>query len=248
MSIKVITIDFWNTLFDSSNGLERNKYRLGVLIKETDKIGYNIKFDDLEPIMQSSWEYFNDMWMNNQRTPSSCEIIDFFWNQLELSNNKETKNKIAGEFENSILLYPPKIMIGVKNALKTLSKNFKLGIISDTGFSPGSVLKKILKKEDILKYFHAFSFSNETGVSKPHLDAFNKIFNDLGIKPKEVLHIGDIESTDIIGAKNAGMKAILFQGNNIDDISYNNSLETKADAKCSSWNEIIIEIKKLNSK
>ena len=39
----------------------------------------------------------------------------------------------------------------------------------------------------------------------------------LNAKPAEAVHIGDIFRTDIVGAKNAGMKAIRFAGFNTGD-------------------------------
>jgi FMN phosphatase YigB (HAD superfamily) len=37
----------------------------------------------------------------------------------------------------------------------------------------------------------------------------------LGVKPRELLHIGDLEPTDIAGAHTMGAKAALFTGENI---------------------------------
>ena len=246
MSLKVITIDFWNTLFDSSSGLDRNKYRLNALITETDKLRCLIKQDELEPAMKSSWEYFNKVWMNEQRTPSSLDMVNYFWEKLKLPNNEESKLKIAETFSNSILIHPPKLVPQVKEALDELSRNYKLGIVSDTGFSPGSVLRKLLEKDGILKYFGVFSFSDETGVAKPNPKAFLAVLDHFKCKPEEALHIGDIENTDIVGAKSLGMKAIRFDGDSSAFLVKENPKETLADFECSDWKEIPPLIKKLN--
>jgi len=244
--LKVITIDFWNTIFDSSSGVDRNKYRLNALITETDKLGCFIRQEELEPAMKSSWEYFNHVWMNEQRTPSSMELVNFFWKKLNIPESEESVNRIAETFSNSILVHPPKLVANVKESLKELSIEFKLGIVSDTGFSPGTILKKLLEKEEILGYFDAFSFSDETGVAKPNKKAFLTILDRFECNPEESLHVGDIEKTDILGAKNLGMKAIRFDGDSSAYLVKENPEETLADFKSGDWLEIPRLIKKLN--
>ena len=86
-----------------------------------------------------------------------------------------------------------------------------LAIISDTAFSPGSVLKQLMERDGIARYFDHYIFSDETGVAKPHPDAFHKALDGLGGTPEKGVHIGDIERTDILGAKGVGMEAILYR-------------------------------------
>jgi putative hydrolase of the HAD superfamily len=246
MSLKVITIDFWNTIFDSSSGVDRNKYRLNALITETDNLGCFIKQEELEPAMKSSWEYFNHVWMSEQRTPSTLELVNYFWKKLNLPNDNTSIQRIADTFAYSILAHPPKLVSGVKESLDIISKDYQLGIVSDTGFSPGTILKKLLEKENILEYFTAFSFSDETGVSKPHEKAFKTVLDNFDCEPELALHIGDIEKTDIIGAKNLGMKAIRFDGDSSRYLIKENPEETLADYKTGDWSEIPKLIKKLN--
>ena len=246
MSFKIITIDFWNTIFDSSSGIERNKYRLKALIEETDKLGCFIKQDELETTMKSSWEYFNQIWMKEQRTPSSIELVKFFWEKLNLPESKDSIEYLADTFANSILIHPPKLVNGVKKALPILKEKYHLAIVSDTGFSGGKVLRKLLEKESIIHYFDAFSFSDETGFAKPRKEAFQKVLDDLDAQPNEGLHIGDIENTDILGAKSIGMKAIRFIGDSSRFLIKQNPEHTIADFETDNWAKIPEIIKKLN--
>ncbi len=90
----------------------------------------------------------------------------------------------------------------------------KVGLISDTGYTPGRTLRKILANHGIERHFHAFSFSNETGYLKPNPQTFHAILEQLNVPPEEAVHIGDLEETDIAGAKAVGMKAIKYIGSN----------------------------------
>ncbi len=247
MPLKVITIDFWNTLFDSVNGAERNKFRKAILINEIDKYDILIKADEFNEVLSASWEYFNDVWLNQMRTPAPYETAEFIWKYLKLPYNEESINNISKKFGEAILDFSPNLIDGVKEALQKLSLDFKLGIISDTGFSTGVHLKQLMDRNSILQYFSAFSFSDETGVSKPHPKAYKTILETLNVLPAEALHVGDIEQTDIKGAKELGMKAIRLSADIVNLESSDYDSDTQADAKAKTWNDVLIAIKKFNS-
>ncbi len=236
--IKVITIDFWNTLFDSSNGIERNEHRMNKLKFAFESIGLNIPDEEYEKAMQDAWEYFNNIWRNELRTISTKDAILFFWNYFNAPKVEELIDDVIDTFEKSILIHPPKLIERVPETLEKLSQKFKLAIVSDTGFSPGSVLRELLKISGIYNFFTTFSFSNETGVAKPHPKAFLTVLNALECSPENALHIGDIEETDIQGAKNLNMFAIRFIGNNISFLNEDTEIHTIADSIATSWLEI----------
>ena len=246
MPLKVITIDFWNTLFDSSNGTGRNNARQIALLNAIDKHGITVMGDEFSEAVQASWATFNDIWKEEQRTPSPREMLIFIWDFLKLPKDNESIEEVLIAFEQSILTSPPKIIEGVKNALEVLSQKYKLAIVSDTGFSPGSAMRTLMKKNEIFDYFSAFSFSNETGVSKPSPKAFFKVLDELQCLPQEALHIGDIERTDIAGAKDIGMKAILYTGDSTAFLNQGNPETSRADASANSWKQILTEIEQMN--
>ena len=176
MSLKLITIDFWNTMFDSSNGAKRNQFRLQKLAIAIESFDRKIEQSEFNKAMQASWEYFNEIWIKEMRTPRPKDTIAFFWHCLDLPFDKNIIEKVANEFANSTLEHPPAILPGLKEALAKHSEKYKLAIVSDTGFTPGYALRELLKTNDLIQYFEAFSFSDETLVSKPHPKAFFTIF------------------------------------------------------------------------
>jgi putative hydrolase of the HAD superfamily len=245
MSIDVITIDFWNTLFDSSNGSERNAYRINILKENLKLIGKESSQDELAEAIRASWEYFNKIWIEEQRTPSTIDTIEFLWDYLNISYNSERIEAIANAFAACILDIPPKLTNGIKEALNILSQKYKLAIISDTGFSPGFTLRLLLDKEKILNQFTSFSFSDETGFAKPHPQAYMTVLNELECSPSRALHIGDIEQTDITGAKRLGMMAIKYSGDPTTFFPQSKSNETIANAESKDWREIVEIIEKM---
>jgi putative hydrolase of the HAD superfamily len=101
------------------------------------------------------------------------------------------------------------LLPGAKEALGTVrSKGYKIGLISNTGRTPGIVLRKVMENLGILEYFDTTTFSNETLVRKPAESAFRATLDKLKVAPKSAVHVGDDAEGDIAGAKRAGMRAI----------------------------------------
>lgn len=238
MKIKVITFDFWNTLFDSSNGHIRNNERISAIAEELSKLGVATDIE-LNPLLSKAMEYFNSEWIHKQITPDALQLIEFIWTELKLKKDLFAMGRLKTIFEEAVLYYPPALTDGVSEALSELEQSYKLAIVSDTGFSPGRVLKSLLNTEEILHYFSAFSFSNETKTAKPNKYAFDYALQQLDCKPEEAIHIGDIERTDIIGAKSIGMKAIRYYGD-AKSRDYNEiSINSIADYSADNWGDIV---------
>ena len=246
MEIKIITIDFWNTLFNSDSGRLRNSARLKVLINTLNDLEIQIEEEIFDTVMQESWKYYSEKWVNETRTPNANEIINYIWEKMNFAKNEKAVNYVVDFFENSILYFPPKLQENALFAIQELSKKYKLAIISDTGFSPGKVMSQMLEEIGINKYFTAFSYSDETGVAKPHPKAFTTVLEFFDCLPENALHIGDIERTDIAGAKNIGMYAIRYDGDPDSNLAFPKTVETQADFVAKDWNEIVEFFANLN--
>lgn len=239
MDLKLITIDFWNTIFDSSQGIERNNFRRESMLAAAKQLSIEIDNNDFDMAVKESWDYFNRIWIEEFRTPDAYELVKFIWKKFNIPEDDDLINKVVKDFAETVYWYPPALMSGIREALDILEKKYTLCIVSDTGLSPGTVLRSMLNTESILHYFQAFSFSDETGTSKPHPKAFLTVLDKFNCSPEQALHIGDIEYTDIKGAKSLGMKAIKFTGDETSFLSMRHKDETAADFTAGSWSEIL---------
>jgi len=100
--------------------------------------------------------------------------------------------------------------------------------------SPGSSLRTLLERNGFLPYFQSVIFSDEVGVSKPHALMFETCARGLGVDARDLLHIGDLEMTDVAGAKAIGAQAALFAGDNARHLE-----GTTADYVFMKWGEFI---------
>jgi HAD superfamily hydrolase (TIGR01549 family) len=107
------------------------------------------------------------------------------------------------------------VVEGAAEVLTALrSAGIGLGLVSDTGVSPGRVLRRILATLGIADNFNpkAMAFSDEVGVPKPHPRMFQRALAALDVEPAEAVHIGDLRLTDVAGGKAVGMRTVRFVG------------------------------------
>ncbi len=72
-------------------------------------------------------------------------------------------------------------------------------------------MRQLLDKLGILRYFEATVFSDELGWRKPDGRIFLEAARKLGTLPTNIVHVGDNPEDDVWGAKQAGMRALLFE-------------------------------------
>lgn len=238
MPSTVITIDFWQTLFDDSGGPQRNEERQAALREAIANAGHFRDIEEVDTAFRSIWEYFDHHWLNHHRTPTSQEMVEEICQRLDLTLADEAIQQVTYTFANGVLSNPPALLPGVHKALAFLAERAPLALISDTAFSPGRVLRSLMEQQGIASYFSNFIFSDESGVAKPHPDAFRRAVEPLGGDLAHSLHIGDIERTDIRGAKGVGMKAILYRGNHIPHKYADDGTKSVADAVIMHWEEL----------
>jgi putative hydrolase of the HAD superfamily len=94
---------------------------------------------------------------------------------------------------------------GVREMLRAFKEQgFKLGLLSD--FPPEVKLANM----GLGGYWDVILCSESTGRLKPHPLPFLELSERMGVPPERILYVGNNTSYDIIGAKEAGMKAALI--------------------------------------
>jgi len=103
---------------------------------------------------------------------------------------------------------PPDIYEGARELLEALHGKVKLGIISDSGLTLGVDMYAIMEADGIVGLFDHFTFSDQTGTTKPMVRQFSHTLHRLGGRPEQAVHVGDLEQTDVLGARRMGMRVI----------------------------------------
>lgn len=95
---------------------------------------------------------------------------------------------------------------GTREALQRIGTRYPLGVISNADGKIDAVLGSC----GIADLFASITDSGVVGYEKPHPAIFEAALRKMTVGPEESLYVGDMYSVDYLGAKRAGMQAMLF--------------------------------------
>jgi len=201
--LKAVTFDFWGTLVDVSHALtdERIAYLAACLPHSRRKVA----------------EAYRDAWIEFMRQSAqglglgTSTVLANVLDNLSATLSPQQAAAVLRYWQEVLIEYPPPFLPCVSDVMQDLcQRGLRIALISDTGFTPGSVLRRVLGAEGIRHCFDWLTFSNEIGVTKRRPYAFTSTLRALGVSPSEALHVGDRLTTDMDGAKGVGMYTALI--------------------------------------
>ena len=229
--LHAVTFDFWGTLYQ--NAYARDE-RLHLLEKVLARHSQPRPWTALEAAYRHAWSVWERTWREEQRSIAVEHWLREMLAFLKVALSDESLAGLCRPIEEIHLRGDaPRPVPGVAEVLPHLSRRYRLGLISDTGLTPGRVLREILRRDGLLPHFRALTFSDETGAAKPRPEQFLRTLNILEAQPEEAAHIGDLPETDVAGAQAIGMKAVLFLG-----VSHRQDGQPLADAVFDEYNEL----------
>jgi HAD superfamily hydrolase (TIGR01509 family) len=98
------------------------------------------------------------------------------------------------------------ILPGTREALERIRQRYAIGVISNADGRIDAVLGRC----GICDCFASITDSGNVGHEKPHPEIFAAALREMKADPAQSLYVGDVYSVDYIGARNAGMDAVLF--------------------------------------
>jgi len=238
--LRAVTFDFWNTLFVDFRGRERQERRSEILATALEHADMARPRPVIDEALRDGYGFFDQVWYHEQRTPSCAEILDSILASLNARLPRGAHERVVEVFETMVLDLRPDLAPGAHEAVTALAEQYRLGIICDTAYSPGSVLRALLDDHGILEPFDYLYFSNEHGVSKPDRRVFEQTLGELHAIARDAAHVGDIQRTDIAGAQAAGMSAVHYPGANRHDAT-----RSTADALIDHFEELPTALKRL---
>ena len=204
--IRAVTYDCWGTLLKDRDWKGAYENRVSALDRF---LGTGP--EDCRQLLDEAWAHHDEAWKQVEtfgpgRMAAYClEARGIF--------DDDKINALTKEFEEASISHGVDAVDGAVETLAALKEaNIGLGLVCDTGFTPGRVVRKLLEDNGLCDYLTVLCFSDEVGVPKPGSEIFDKALAELGVRPPEAVHIGDLRRTDIAGAQNIGMHAIRFRG------------------------------------
>lgn len=236
--IRAITFDLWDTVYaDDSDEPERARRGLPdkrrarrLLVQQALRLQDPLDLARLEGAYATGDAAFRKAWTELQVTWSVAERLRLVLAGLGADLAEDEFSKLVDAHERMELELPPQLAPGVAAAIERLRGHYRLGVISDTVFSPGWALRRMLERDGLAAHFDAFVFSDEVGRAKPAAEVFAAAARQLGVQPGELLHLGDREHNDVRGARDFGARAVL-----VTVVKDRGSADTAADAVCADY-------------
>ena len=212
--IRLVTFDFWDTLVtDSPENLRAQRARRVEAIRRAlHDAGAPVSAVDAEDIHERSGLTLAERFWSDNRDPSPAEQLRIVLDTREPGiAARLSPAAFAAALEayiSPVLAHPPDLSPGAARAVRDLAaRGVILGIVSNTGRTPGVILRRVLERHGLLRYFGPIAYSDEIGVRKPEAEIFRVTLAAAGMQPGQSLHIGDNPDADVVGARGIGMRA-----------------------------------------
>lgn len=99
---------------------------------------------------------------------------------------------------------------GVEEALRALRPTYQLVLATNAQDSDAELVRAALRRVGLVDFFHFVFTARDLGAAKPDVRFFESISRRLDCRPEEVVMVGDDYVADVVGAKDAGWRAVWF--------------------------------------
>jgi putative hydrolase of the HAD superfamily len=214
--IRAIGFDLWETLITDTPERSRAQERLRLTRMEEilSLRGFTATAAEIESAYRRLWTRCHELYWSRD-TDIPCRVqIEHFFEALEVDvTGVDDATMIALEdaYANATVDVPPAIVAGADEVLRAVkASGYRVGLISNTGRTPGSALRQVLRFHGLDASIDAMVFSNEHGACKPQLSIFEELRAALDVSFDEILFVGDNPHADVLGAQRCGMRAVYF--------------------------------------
>ena len=202
MTITAVTFDCWGTLI-TDVGFERAMARRVEAIADACGVDQTRAAD----LLDRAWKEHHAAWLDTRQYGSSG-MASFCHTELGIED-ADACAALTEALEEAGRLGTQSALEGAVDTLALLrTKGIRTALVCDAGFTPGRVVREFLDEHGLLPHLEHCTFSNEVGVPKPDPAIFRDALDALGVAATQTVHVGDLLRTDILGARNMGMRSI----------------------------------------
>lgn len=207
---RALTFDYWDTLYEGGALPERVALRRTAVGALLAAYGREVPPTQLAALYDESGREAERWWRDEHRGYTTAERLQWILRQAQIAPRPDCPHVAAASdaVDNALMMLPPAMLPGARVALDALARRYVLGVISDTGFASGRAQDRLLEKDGALGHFAATIYSMEVGHAKPRPEIFRAAVEALEMEPREIVHVGDNERTDVRGALDAGFRAV----------------------------------------
>lgn len=216
--IRAVTFDLWQTLLldNRERGRIRAELRLEGTRDALARAGHQFGIEHLREAYQNCFQHCQRIRQESLDISFRQQVeifLDYISPQLTGNLTEQTTGEVLTAYSDAFFVHPPSPhpeSMAVLQGVKELG--MKIGLISNTGMTPGAAFRKFLEQHQLLSYFDTLVFSDEVRLSKPAQGIFRLTMESLGAAPHETVHVGDNVLNDVQGANQFGLKTVWIEG------------------------------------
>jgi putative hydrolase of the HAD superfamily len=206
--LRAVTFDCWRTLLVERDWTVAHALRVDALVEAAKQVGRERERAELSGVFDAAWNRHIARWTRGVAS-GAAEIARDALGILGLSEESVDFAVLVTSWEEASHSGAVEAVDGTHAHLAFLSQaGLRLGVICDTGLTPGRVVRRLLHHAGLLTYFDVCVFSDEIGVPKPDPRIFHAALEALETDASHTAHVGDLLRTDVAGARGVGMASI----------------------------------------
>ena len=217
-NITHIFFDLDHTLWDTDKNAKESLQEIHQEIKIQEN--FNVSFE----LFHATYQKHNDIlwkkYAKHEVSKSDVRINRFKYSLEELNIFDDNINEFFASHFVSRTPLKKNLIEGAIELMDYVKDRYTLSIITN-GFKEVQYIK--MEESGLSKYFSHVFISEEVGYNKPSPDIFKHAMQTSGaINAENCLMIGDSLEADILGAINAGMKAVYLSHESKNESTENN--------------------------
>ena len=205
--IKAVVFDLWETLI--TNGDQATRAHASLRLERMSRI-LSTTPEAIDEAYRYVWKRCQELYWSVDKDIPTRRQIEHFLEALDREVDATTMDALEHAYATVAVEVMPAVVSGADEVLEALRGQYALGLISNTGRTPGTALRTVLENLNLSHYFDVMVFSNEHGECKPQMSIFEAVRAALGVKFNEMVFVGDNLYVDVYGAQRCGMRGVLF--------------------------------------
>ena len=212
---EAVTFDCWATLLVEEDWPAAHRMRVDALRGAAREGGRELSLSEASAVFDAAWEAHMKLWQEGVASGARDVAV---WALADLQlHQRSPLAQLVEHFEEASHSGRVVALPGARNTLRQLrNAGVKLGLVCDTGLTPGRVVRKHLDRLGLLELLDSLAFSDEVGVPKPDPRIFRAALEPLGVEPGRAVHVGDLRAQDVAGARRLGMSTVRLRAHHDD--------------------------------
>ncbi len=198
MKVKAVFLDFGGTL--AYGGIDWDEYHRAVRVLLA-SLGYDIEQRRLKKAIGASLQELRRHRAKGLEKTNE-EIYGAVLRRVGLPADDETLKRIHDTFKKHYIstFYPR-----TEETLRKLAEKYRLALISNT---MSDQPREMLEETGLDSLFEIIICSRDLGIRKPNPAIFKYVMDEVGVQPRETVHVGDSVEADMEGASASGITPI----------------------------------------